>query len=58
MLPLAFLIRRGVNPRVVSEMLGHSSVAITLDIYSHVVPDTQQLAADAMNETLQEHHEP
>ena len=58
MLPLAFLIRRGVNPKVVSEMLGHSSVAITLDIYSHVVPNTQQLAADAMDETLQEHHEP
>jgi integrase len=52
------LLRRGVNPKIVSEMLGHSSVAITLDIYSHVVPDMQQLAADAMDETLQQHLEP
>ena len=34
-----------VNPKVVSEMLGHASVAITLDIYSHVIPDMQQDAA-------------
>jgi site-specific recombinase XerD len=27
-----------VHPKVVQEMLGHSSIAITLDIYSHVVP--------------------
>lgn len=31
-----------VNPKVVSEMLGHATVAITLDIYSHVLPDMQQ----------------
>lgn len=34
-----------VNPKVVSEMLGHSTVAITLDIYSHVLPDMQEDAA-------------
>jgi hypothetical protein len=34
-----------VNPKVVSEMLGHASVSITLDIYSHVLPDMQQDAA-------------
>jgi len=43
------LLRRGVNPKIVSEMLGHSSVSITLDIYSHVTPDMQQQAADAMD---------
>ena len=48
------LLRWDVNPKIVSEMLGHSSVTITRDIYSHVVPDMQQLAADAMDETLQE----
>jgi integrase len=52
------LLRRGVHPKIVSEMLGHSPVAITLDIYSHVVPDLQQLAADAMDETLQDHLDP
>jgi integrase len=34
-----------VNPKVVSDMLGHSTVAITLDIYSHVLPDMQEDAA-------------
>ncbi|HEX5157651.1 MAG TPA: site-specific integrase [Ktedonobacterales bacterium] len=37
-----------VNPKVVSEMLGHSTVAITLDIYSHVLPDMQEDAAAAV----------
>jgi integrase len=42
-----------VNPKVVSEMLGHASVAITLDIYSHVIPDMQQDAAAIMAEVLE-----
>lgn len=46
------LLGRGVNPKVVSEMLGHSSVAITLDIYSHVLPDMQEAAADAVGAAL------
>jgi integrase len=33
-------------------MLGHASVAITLDIYSHVMPHMQQQAAQAMDDTL------
>ena len=37
-----------VNPKVVSEMLGHSTVAITLEIYSHVLPDMQQDAAASL----------
>jgi integrase len=41
-----------VNPKVVSEMLGHASVAITLDIYSHVLPDMQQDAAAIMGHLL------
>jgi integrase len=32
------LLSRGVHPKIVSEMLGHSTVAITLDVYSHVTP--------------------
>ena len=42
------LLSARVNPKVVSEMLGHASVSITLDIYSHVIPDMQQDAAAAM----------
>jgi integrase len=36
----------GVNPRIVSGRLGHSTVALTLDIYSHVLPQADQEAAD------------
>jgi integrase len=46
------LLRRGINPKIVSETLGHASVAITLDIYSHVLPDMQQQAAAAMDAIL------
>jgi integrase len=46
------LLGARVDPKVVSEMLGHASVAITLDIYSHVLPDMQQDAVAAMAEVL------
>ena len=46
------LLSRGVPVKVVSEMLGHASVSITLDTYSHVLPDMQQSAARAMDEAL------
>jgi integrase len=38
--------------KMVSEKLGHASVTITLDIYSHVLPNMQQMAADAMDAAL------
>jgi integrase len=46
------LLSARVNPKVESEMLGHASVAITLDIYSHVLPDMQQDSAAAMGQLL------
>ncbi len=46
------LLARGINPKVVSEMLGHSHVSVTLGIYSHVMPHMQQQAADAMDKAL------
>lgn len=46
------LLGRGVNPKIVSEMLGHASIAITLDIYSHVLPDMQAQAAVEMDAAL------
>ena len=46
------LLGRNVNPKIVSEMLGHASVAITLDIYSHVVPNMRDQAAAAMEDAL------
>ena len=46
------LLTRNVNPKIVSEMLGHSSIAITLDTYSHVLPNMRDQAAAAMEEAL------
>jgi integrase len=48
------LLIRGVHPKIVSEMLGHSSVSITLDVYSHVIPGLGDAAATAMEEALEE----
>ncbi len=48
------LLLAGVHPKIVSEMLGHTSVTITLTIYSHVLPMIQRDAADAMNRLLGE----
>jgi len=42
------LLVAGENPKVVSERLGHSSVKITLDTYSHVLPTMQQGAAEKL----------
>lgn len=46
------LLTKNVNPKVVSEMLGHSNIAITLDTYSHVLPNMQDSAARALEEAL------
>jgi integrase len=46
------LLGRNVNPKIVSEMLGHASIAITLDTYSHVLPNMQGEAAKAMKDAL------
>ena len=46
------MLSRGVPVKVVSEMLGHVSVTITLDTYSHVLPDMQLEAARVMEEAL------
>ena len=42
----------GINPKVVSEGLGHSNISITLDLYSHVLPNMQQHAVDAVANLL------
>ncbi len=46
------LLAQGINVKVVSEMLGHADVSITLRIYAHVMPHMQQQAADAMDATF------
>jgi len=41
-------LQLGIHPKIVSERLGHSSITVTLDTYSHVLPSMQQEAAEAI----------
>ena len=44
----SLMLAAGVHPKVVSERLGHSSISITLDLYSHVIPGLQAEAAEKL----------
>jgi integrase len=48
----SLLLQKGVHPKVVQEMLGHSSITITLDRYSHVIPAMHREAAQTMDSLL------
>jgi integrase len=45
----SLLLQAGVHPKVVQERLGHASISMTLDTYSHTVPAMQEAAADALD---------
>ena len=46
------LLEKGINPKVVSEMLGHSSIRVTMDIYSHVSIEMQSRASKEIENAL------
>jgi len=46
------MLQNGEHPKVVSERLGHSTVAITMDLYSHVMPGIQDEAAARLDALL------
>jgi len=46
------LLRQGIHPKVVSERLGHSTIALTLDTYSHVLPGMDENAAAKLDVAL------
>ncbi len=46
------LLVQGENPKVVSERLGHASITLTLDTYSHVLPTMQEAATTRLEQTL------
>lgn len=57
------LLKAGVPPKIVSERLGHATVAFTMDIYAHVIPGMQAEAADMFRDLVfgdddPEPHEP
>lgn len=47
------LLLRGVNIKLVSEMLGHADIALTLRVYGHLLPHTHQAAAAIMDEVFE-----
>jgi integrase len=46
----SLLIAQGVDLKLISEVLGHSSIRMTADVYGHLMPDAGHVAADAMDE--------
>ncbi len=49
------MLAQGVHPKIVSERLGHSRIAVTLDTYSHALPDLQEEAAAKLDELFPAH---
>ncbi len=43
------LLIQGVSPRLIMDLLGHSKIAVTMDVYAHVLPSLQREAAQAMH---------
>lgn len=48
----SLMLKAGVHPKVVSERLGHATIAITLDTYSHVLPGLQEAAVEKFDQLL------
>ena len=48
----SIMLKQGIHPKIVQERLGHSSIQITLDTYSHVAPGLQEAAAKHFDEML------
>jgi integrase len=46
------LLAQGVHPRVVMEQLGHSQISLTMNTYSHVVPELQREAVTKLDALL------
>ena len=50
----SLMLKQGVHPKIVSERLGHSSIGITLDTYSHVMPGLQKATSRRFEEGLRQ----
>jgi integrase len=46
------MLLRGAKPKVISEALGHSSVAFTMDVYSHIIEGMQSDTMELLDEVL------
>ena len=48
----SLMLKQGVHPKIVQERLGHATIGMTLDIYSHVAPGLQEAAAQSFDRLL------
>jgi hypothetical protein len=46
------MLKQGIHPKIVQERLGHASIQITLDTYSHVAPGLQKAAAERFDQAF------
>ena len=53
----SLMLKQGIHPKIVQERLGHSTISITLDTYSHVSPGLQEAAAKSFDDMLSKHPE-
>ena len=45
-------MKQEINPKVVQERLVHNNISVTLDVYSHVVPEIQELEVMQFDEAM------
>ena len=48
----SLMLKQGIHPKIVQERLGHATIAVTLDTYSHVAPGLQEAAAERFDELI------
>lgn len=48
------LIRRNIQPKVISERLGHASIKITMDLYGYLMPGLQDIVADIFDKEAEQ----
>jgi integrase len=46
------MLKQGVHPKIVQERLGHASIQVTLDTYSHVAPGLQEAAPESFDKLM------
>jgi|TARA_B100000315_G_C14351630_1_gene484282 integrase len=48
----SLMLKAGVGPKAISELLGHASISITMDVYAHLIPGIQEEAAQKFSNLL------
>ncbi|MFC1894310.1 site-specific integrase, partial [Chloroflexota bacterium] len=48
----SLMLKQGIHPKIVQERLGHATIAVTLDTYSHVTPGIQEAAAASFDKAF------